>query len=99
VSVPSESSIKNWWAEGDTPMRDDSRVTYLVDGRSFMLTLCLHFLRARKYIYLANWGLTPLMEIVRGEDQRACHADRQAHLCKPLVTSVQHEPGPHRGHD
>jgi phosphatidylserine/phosphatidylglycerophosphate/cardiolipin synthase-like enzyme len=63
--------MKNWWAKGDTPVRDDSRVIYLVDGRSFMLTLSLHFLRARKYIYLANWGLTPLMEIVRGKDQRA----------------------------
>lgn len=71
MSVPVEYSMKNWWASGDTPVRDDSRVTYLVDGRSFMLTLCLHFLRARKYIYLANWGLTPLMEIVRGKDQRA----------------------------
>ncbi len=71
MSVPVEYSMKNWWAKGDTPVRDDSRVTYLVDGRSFMLTLCLHFLRARKYIYLANWGLTPLMEIVRGKDQRA----------------------------
>ncbi len=71
MSVPSESSIKNWWAEGDTPVRYDSRVVYLVDGRSVMLTLCLHFLKARKYIYLANWGLTPSMEIVRGKDQRA----------------------------
>ncbi len=71
MSVPVEYSKKNWWASGDTPARDDSRVTYLVDGRSFMLTLCLHFLRARRYIYLANWGLTPLMEIVRGKDQRA----------------------------
>ena len=71
MSVPVEYSKKNWWAKGDTPVRDDSRVTYLVDGRCFMLTLCLHFLRAHKYIYLANWGLTPLMEIVRGKDQRA----------------------------
>ncbi|HEY6542986.1 MAG TPA: hypothetical protein VIZ18_18735, partial [Ktedonobacteraceae bacterium] len=71
MSVPAEYSMKNWWAKGDTPVRDDSHVTYLVDGRSFMLTLCLHFLRARKYIYLANWGLAPLMEIVRGKDQRA----------------------------
>ena len=63
--------MKSWWATGDTPVREDSRVIYLVDGRSFMLTLCLHFLQARKYIYLANWGFTPLMEIVRGKDQRA----------------------------
>ncbi len=71
MSVPDESSIKNWWAEGDTPVRDDSRVIYLVDGRSVLLALCLQFFKARTYIYLANWGLTPSMEIVRGKDQRA----------------------------
>lgn len=71
MSVSGEYSIKNWWAEGDTPVRDDSRVSYFVDGRSVMLTLCLHFLKARKYIYLADWGLSPSMEIVRGKDQRA----------------------------
>src|SRR5260370_28469466 len=36
-----------------------------------MLTMCRHFLRARKYIYLANWGITPTMRLVRGTDQRA----------------------------
>ena len=71
MSVPDEYSIKNWRAEGDTPVRDDSRVIYLVDGRFVMLTLCLYFLKAREYIYLASWGLTPSMEIVRGKDQRA----------------------------
>jgi phosphatidylserine/phosphatidylglycerophosphate/cardiolipin synthase-like enzyme len=70
VTVPNEYSLKSWWAEGDTPVRDDSRVSYLVDGQSVMLTMCLHFLKARKYIYLANWGLTPSMEIVRGKNQR-----------------------------
>ncbi len=63
--------INNWWAEGDTPVRADSRVTYLIDGRTTMLTMCRHFLMARKYIYLANWGMTPTMELVRGKDQRA----------------------------
>ena len=71
MSVPGEQPIKNWWAEGDTPVRYDSRVNYLVDGRSVMLTMCLHFLKARTYIYLAHWGFTPTMEIVRGKDQRA----------------------------
>lgn len=71
MSVPGEYTIKNWWTEGDTPVHNDSRVIYLVDGRSVMLTTCLHFLKARKYIYLADWGLTPSMEIVRGKDQRA----------------------------
>ncbi len=63
--------INNWWAEGDTPVHADSRVTYLVDGRTTMLTMCHHFLMAHKYIYLANWGITPTMELVRGKDHRA----------------------------
>ena len=61
----------NWWAEGDTPVHADSRVTYLVDGRATMLTMCRHFLMAHKYIYLANWGITPTLELVRDKDQRA----------------------------
>jgi phosphatidylserine/phosphatidylglycerophosphate/cardiolipin synthase-like enzyme len=63
--------IKNWWAEGDTPVHADSRATYLVDGRTTLLTICRHFLMARRYIYFANWGITPKMELVRGKDQRA----------------------------
>ena len=63
--------MKDWWAEGDTPVRSNSRVTYLVDGRITMLTMCRHFLMARKYIYFANWGITPTMKLVRGTDQRA----------------------------
>ena len=63
--------INNWWAEGDTPVRADSRVTYLIDGRTTLLTMCRHFLMAHKYIYLANWGITPTMKLVRGKDQRA----------------------------
>src|SRR5437588_546602 len=61
----------NWWAAGDTPVRRDSGVTYLVDGRTAMLTMCRHFLKARKYIYVANWGMSPGLEMVRGTDQRA----------------------------
>src|SRR3989440_3193332 len=71
MPVPGEEPEKNWWAEGDTPVHRDSRVNYFIDGRSIMLTMCLHFLKARQYIYLADWGLTPTMEIVRGKDQRA----------------------------
>lgn len=62
---------RQWWAEGDTPMRSGSRVTYFVDGRDVMLSMCRHFLKARHYIYLANWGLTPGMELVRGADHVA----------------------------
>lgn len=69
--VSNEQSAKSWWAEGDTPVRTDSHVTYLVDGRSAMLSMCRHFLQAKHYIYLANWGLKASMEIVRGTDQRA----------------------------
>jgi len=36
-----------------------------------MLEMCRHFLTARHYIYLANWGLTATMEMVRGKDYRA----------------------------
>src|SRR6266436_6976379 len=71
MSITEEQTTLNWWASGDTPVHNDSRVTYLIDGRTAMLTLCLHFLKARSYIYLANWGMTPGMELVRGPDHRA----------------------------
>jgi phosphatidylserine/phosphatidylglycerophosphate/cardiolipin synthase-like enzyme len=66
-----ETNAQNWWAEGDTPVRDGTRVTYLVDGRVTMLMMCRRFLMARRYIYLANWGLTPTIKLVRGTDHRA----------------------------
>ncbi len=69
--VSDEQKAKNWWAAGDTPVRTDSRVTYLVDGRTAMLEMCIHFLKAQKYIYLGNWGLTASMHLVRGTDHRA----------------------------
>jgi phosphatidylserine/phosphatidylglycerophosphate/cardiolipin synthase-like enzyme len=33
--------------------------------------MCRRFLMAKKYIYIAAWGMTPLMRLVRGSDQRA----------------------------
>ncbi|HZS79033.1 MAG TPA: phospholipase D family protein [Ktedonobacteraceae bacterium] len=66
-----QQRMLNWWAEGDFPVHTDSRVTYLVDGRVAMLTMCRHFLKARKYIYLANWGITPDIQLVRGKDHIA----------------------------
>lgn len=71
MAVSGEQPVKNWWAEGDTPVHHDSRVNYFIDGRSIMMTMCLHFLKARRYIYMADWGMSPTMEIVRGKDQRA----------------------------
>ena len=71
MSANNEQPLQNWWAEGYTPVHADSQVTYLVDAHSTFLTMCRHFLMARKYIYIAAWGMTPLMELVRGTDQRA----------------------------
>lgn len=71
MSAPEEHITGRWWAEGDTPVHADSRVTYLVDGRAAILTMCIHFLKARRYIYMANWGITATMELVRGTDHRA----------------------------
>lgn len=61
----------NWWAESDLPVRTDSQVIPLVDGRHTLWTMCLHFMLARTSIYLANWGITADMRLVRGTDQRA----------------------------
>lgn len=66
-----EHNDTNWWAAGDLPVRADSQVAFLVDGRHTMWTMCLHFLTARHSIHLANWGITPLMKMVRGSDHRA----------------------------
>src|SRR5437016_4230217 len=66
-----QQEARNWWAADDTPIHRDSHVAYLVDGRVAMLEMCRHFLTARHYIYLANWGLTATMEMVRGKDHRA----------------------------
>jgi len=70
MSAANEQQSQNWWAEGDTPVRTSTRVTYLVDGRTTMLTMCRHFLMARQYIYLANWALAPTIKLVRGKDHR-----------------------------
>jgi phosphatidylserine/phosphatidylglycerophosphate/cardiolipin synthase-like enzyme len=71
MSITDTVPIQNWWAEGDTHVHADSRATYLIDGRATFLTMCRQFLMARRYIYVANWGITPHMELVRGKDQRA----------------------------
>ncbi len=71
MGVHTEQLMNNWWAEGDIPVHTNSRVAYLVDGRNAMLTFCLHFLKAHRYIYIACWGMTPDLELVRGNDHRA----------------------------
>ena len=71
MSTNTAQQPHGWWAVGDTPVHADSQVTYLVDAHSTLLTMCRHFLKAQRYIYIAGWGMTPLMRLVRGLDQRA----------------------------
>ncbi len=71
MQQPDIQQAHSWWAEGDTPVHTDTQITYLVDGRTTLLTLCHRFLMARHYIYQADWGLTATMALVRGNDHRA----------------------------
>ncbi|HEY7415756.1 MAG TPA: phospholipase D family protein, partial [Ktedonobacteraceae bacterium] len=57
---------QEWWATGDTPVRTGTRVTYFIDGAAVLNIMCRHILRAQRYIYLACWGLTAQIELVRG---------------------------------
>src|SRR5438105_5088332 len=89
MSSLDERFTSDWWATGDTPVHNDSRVTYLVDGRTAMLTMCFHFLKARQYIYIAGWGMTPSLELVRGADHRAGPDGSPAQTA--LLTSLRAE--------
>ena len=71
MPIPAEHLAKDWWAEGDTLVHSDSRVTFFVDGRMTMLSMCRHFLKASRYIYLASWCIKANIELVRGSDHRA----------------------------
>ncbi len=70
MSASNGQQMNNWWAEDDTPVQANSHVSYRVDARSALLTMCRHFLMAQKYIYVAGWGMTPTMKLVRGKDHR-----------------------------
>ena len=71
MPIPVEQLAKDWWAVGDAIVQSHSRVTFFVDGRMTMLSMCRHFLKAQHYIYLANWGMKPDIELVRGGDHTA----------------------------
>lgn len=71
MQTSAELAQQNWWADSDIPVRNDSHVTFLIDGRHTLWTMCLYFLKARQSIHLANWGITPSMPLVRGSDHRA----------------------------
>ena len=71
-----QSSLKTvadeeWWVHEDAPVRVAETVVPLADGRSALLAMCVAFLTAQKRIWLADWGLTAQMRLVRGKDQRA----------------------------
>jgi phosphatidylserine/phosphatidylglycerophosphate/cardiolipin synthase-like enzyme len=68
--MTTEQKQTDWWVQGDFPVRRDSRVAFLIDGRHTMQQMCLRYLTAKKSIYLANWGLSPNMVLVRGSDQQ-----------------------------
>lgn len=75
-----------WWATGDMPVRDGTRVTPLVDGREAMHAMCIAFLRAERYILLAGWDIQANLQLVRGEDARAgiAGSPEQEHLIEQL---------------
>ncbi|GCE26240.1 phospholipase [Dictyobacter alpinus] len=60
-----------WWAPTDFPVREMQRLAFLIDGRTTMLEMCHRFLSAKETIYIASWGLTPDMPMVRGKHHRA----------------------------
>jgi phosphatidylserine/phosphatidylglycerophosphate/cardiolipin synthase-like enzyme len=71
MSEETAGGADSWWASGDAPVRTGSRVISLVDGRSAFFTLCCDLLKAHSYIYLAHWGMSPALPLVRGQDQCA----------------------------
>ncbi len=71
MATGDEQQMNNWWAKDDTPVQAHSHVSYRVDARSALLTMCHHFLMAQQYIYVAGWGMTPMMKLVHGTDHRA----------------------------
>jgi hypothetical protein len=66
-----ETLTDGWWATGDMPVRNASRLAFLIDGRMTMLEMCLSFLRARNSIYITAWGLSPELLLVRGKHKCA----------------------------
>jgi phosphatidylserine/phosphatidylglycerophosphate/cardiolipin synthase-like enzyme len=65
------TEVEDWWVAEDMPMRVGTRACFLIDGRMTMLEMCRHFLSAKRTIYIAAWGITPEMLLVRGKHHRA----------------------------
>ena len=69
---PEQNEDLSWWASGDTPVhKGNSRVSYFVDGRSALFALCCTLLKARSSIFMADWGLTAKLDLVRGKEKSA----------------------------
>jgi phosphatidylserine/phosphatidylglycerophosphate/cardiolipin synthase-like enzyme len=66
-----ETLTDRWWATGDMPVRNASRLAFLIDGRITLLEMCLSFLCARHSIYITAWGLSPELLLVRGKHKCA----------------------------
>src|SRR6266566_8843814 len=81
-----ETLTDGWWATGDMPVRNASRLAFLIDGCMTMLEMCLSFLCARNSIYITAWGLSPELLLVRGKHKCAWFSGtrRVAHMvtCK-----------------
>ncbi|GHO74809.1 hypothetical protein KSD_25800 [Ktedonobacter sp. SOSP1-85] len=75
TSMPSqdeqETGQQERWATSDFSPSTAYRAAFLIDGRMTMLEMCIHFLRAKNSIYIAAWGLTPNLPIIRGKHHRA----------------------------
>ena len=66
-----ETLTDRWWATGDMPVRNASRLAFLIDGRMTMLEMCFSFLCARQSIFITAWGLSPELLLVRGKHKCA----------------------------
>jgi phosphatidylserine/phosphatidylglycerophosphate/cardiolipin synthase-like enzyme len=55
----------NWWNKKDYPVRNGTKVSYLIDGKSITLEMCISFFLAKKYIYIAHWALNSDFLLVR----------------------------------
>jgi phosphatidylserine/phosphatidylglycerophosphate/cardiolipin synthase-like enzyme len=69
--IEERTLVDPWWAYHYLPTRVAPRAAFLIDGRMTMLEICCRFLSAKKSIYIAAWGITPDLLLVRGKHYRA----------------------------
>ncbi len=60
----------HWYPRG-TPPRRDTRVTILIDGEETFRAAWEAICQAKHTVWLADWAMTPDMELVRGKAQKA----------------------------